>query len=143
MNRDKVDALMPIVAVLLAAMLVGMVLDVWQLAWFPIPLLATVFIAFGCMNREDRWGPTKPWLLGFGVVALALFVWAGAGMMSQSPTFGGLSLAMGVTLYVIWPATIAATFLYAYLYSRWLSRDVREDTSLGESADGTREHGDV
>lgn len=143
MNPDKVDTMIPIIAVLLAAMLVGITFNVWQLAWFALPVLATVLVALGCLNREDEWGPTKPWIIGSGVVFLALFVWAGTAMTSQEPTFGGLSAAMGVALYVIWPVTLIAAFLYAHLYRKWLSADVREETSLGESTEVSRERDDA
>lgn len=132
MNARKVDGLMPVIAVLLATMLVGMVFDVWQLAWFAMPILATVLLALGCLDRQERWGPTKPWIIGFGVLSSALFAWAATGMASQEPSFGGLSHAMGITLYIIWPGTVASGFLYAYLYRRWLVTDIRKGTSLGE-----------
>ncbi len=132
MNASKVDRLMPVIAVLLTMMLVGMVFDVWQLAWFAIPILSTVLLALGCLDRRERWGPTKPWIIGFGVLSIALFAWAATGMSSQEPSFGGLSPALGVILYIIWPGTIASGFLYAYLYRRWLVIDIRKETSLEE-----------
>lgn len=129
MNLDKVDAIVIASAALLLAMLLGMVVDIWYLVFFAIPLLVTVFIGLGSLNREGNWGPTVPWLIGFGVLATALFVWAGIGMFDQTPEFGGFTSAMGVILYVMWPFfTVASGLLYAYVYKEWLRRDVRRDT---------------
>lgn len=130
MNLDKVDATVIVSAVLLLAMLLGMVVGIWYLAYFATPLLVPVFMGLGPLDREGNWGPTVPWLIGFGAISTALFVWAGIGMFDRTPDFGGFTSGMGVFLYVIWPfCTIASGLLYAYVYKKWLRRDIRRDTN--------------
>lgn len=129
MNFDKVDTLVSTTAILLLVTLIGMIFDIWYLVFFPMPVLITVLLALGSLNKEDQFGPVLKWLIGFGAISSALFVWAGTGMFSQEPRFGGLTVAAGVILYVMWPLfALVSGPLYAYVYKVWLSRDVREIT---------------
>lgn len=132
MRIDRVDGMILVIAILLAAMLIGMLFDVWYLAFFSIPILATALMGLGTLNRENKWGPTLPWVAGFGVISIGLFVWAGVGVISaQTPGFGGLTVAAGVLVYIAWPVlTLASGLLYALLYNQWLRRDVKEETNL-------------
>lgn len=132
MRIDRVDGMIIVIAVLLSAMLVGMLFNVWYLAFFSIPILATALMGLGTLNRENEWGPTLPWVAGFGVISVGLFVWAGIGVISsQSPGFGGLTVAAGVLVYIAWPVlTLASGLLYALLYNQWLRPDVQEETDL-------------
>lgn len=132
MRIDRVDGMIIAIAVLLSAMLIGMLFNVWYLAFFSIPILATALMGLGTLNRENEWGPTLPWIVGFGVISIGLFVWAGIGVISsQTPGFGGLTVPAGVLVYIAWPVlTLASGLLYALLYNQWLRRDVQEETDL-------------
>lgn len=132
MKIDRVDGMIIAIAILLSAMLIGMLFNVWYLAFFSIPILATALMGLGTLNRDNRWGPTLPWVVGFGVISIGLFVWAGVGVASdQTPGFGGLTVAAGVMVYIAWPVlTLVSGLLYALLYNQWLRRDVKEETDL-------------
>lgn len=126
MSWERTDALVAGCTVLCLAMVVGMVSGIWQLPFFATPLLATLLIALGSLNRHSRWGPTGPLVLGYGIVLFAIFSWVGL-TVSDTGTFGGLRTSMGVALYVLWPfVTLTSGLLYAAAYSIWLKHDLAD-----------------
>lgn len=128
MKIDKVEIIVPIIAIMCGLMLAGLVTNIWPLVFAPIPIMAMALIFLGSLNSEGNWGPTLPVLSVYGVILVAIFVWIGVSMNS-SALFGGMQMAMGVIYYVLWPfITVTAGFLYAWVYSRWLSRDVALET---------------
>ncbi|WP_257352279.1 hypothetical protein [Pseudalkalibacillus decolorationis] len=128
MKSNRVDKIIMACGFLLLLMLVGMTFNIWPLVFFTIPLLTIVLLALGALNKENEWGPLVPWIIGFGIVFTALFIWAGIGMTSQETTFGGFSLGAGVIIYFIWPfITFVLGLLYAMMFKRWLKWDIKRD----------------
>jgi hypothetical protein len=121
---DKIDALVLTIAGFFGLLLIGMLFDVWQLAFYPIPPLAVVLLALGSLNKRDEWGPTMLPVALFGGVLTALWIWMGLTMFDEG-RLGGMQTALGVLYYFIWPfITVFSGVLYALVYSSWLKRDV-------------------
>lgn len=142
MKIDKVEVIVPIIAILCGLMLTGLVVDIWQMVFVPIPIMTMALIFLGSLSREGRWGPTIPVLTIYGVILLAIFVWISVSMGSTE-LFGGLEKPMGIIYYVLWPFTTVLTgFIYAWVYSRWLSHDMEDAPSTApQSQRAAREQG--
>lgn len=124
MKVDKIDAIVLSCGLLFGLLFIGMLTDVWQLAFYPIPLLAMVLIALGSLNKANKWGGALLPLVVYGLILVALFAWMGVTMFDDS-RLGGMQTPLGILYYVIWPfITIFSGLLYALVYSTWLKRDI-------------------
>lgn len=119
-----VDKFIVIVLLLQLLMLVGLVFDIWYLAYYPIPLFAGILMAICLFNKQINWKKALPACLAFFIILIALFVWAGIGMNSNKMGFGGLTHSVSVLFYVMWPfLTFFAPLLYAYIYEKVLKEN--------------------
>lgn len=136
MKMDKIDAFVLSCGVLLALLLAGMLTGVWQLVLYPIPVLAAALLLVGSLNSQDKLGPALLPVVVFSVPLLALFVWIGQTVSSEG-RLGGLQYSLGVVYYVLWPFTTLCTgLLYAFVYQRWLKRDLKLGENTTDSVHG-------
>lgn len=132
MKHTRTDLIVLSVGLLFALLTAGMLFDVWQLAFLPIPVLSVALIALGCLNRDEEWGPSLGPVLVFGAILTGSFFWAGVTMFDGG-RLGGLQTPVGIVYYLIWPfITVFSGLLYALVYGMWLRRDV-ESADLAPS----------
>lgn len=132
-----IDKFIIVILILQVLMLVGLIFDVWYLAYYPIPLFAGTLIVICLLNNQIKWKGAIPATLSFSVILIALFIWAGIKMNTNEMGFGGLTHSMSVLFYVIWPfLTFFAPLFYAFIYEKAL-REVKQSpkTSLQDSQD--------
>jgi hypothetical protein len=125
MKHKVIDTIVFCILVLLILMLVGLVFDIWYIAYYPIPLLAAALV----LMSVNKWKGVLPSFIIFFGILLFLFIWAGIGMTSQGNGFGGLSLSVGVFFYLIWPfISIFSGLFYAYVYEKTSKEDGRSQS---------------
>lgn len=127
MSFDRVDRLVAITFVTLTVATAGMLFDWWQVVYYAIPILATVFMLMGSLNRRDRWpraGVIQ--VAAFGGVLLLLFAVSHA-TLDGNGTLGGLPTATAIFFYLIWPVTaVVAPLIYVAIYRTWLRHDLEQ-----------------
>ncbi|GAB4084493.1 hypothetical protein GCM10028784_11230 [Myceligenerans cantabricum] len=135
MSIDRTDKLVAVVLVAVAAATAGMLWDQWQVVYYSIPVMVTVFMLLGSLNRHDRWHVASvAAVLAFGGILAVLFVVAQV-TLRGSGTLGGLPTSSAVVLYAIWPlTTVGAPLLYALVYQVWLRHDVEEPGPVPDTA---------
>ncbi|WP_432479494.1 hypothetical protein [Nocardioides sp. GXQ0305] len=128
---DRMDKLVAVVAGASAVAVVGMFFDRWTLVYYAVPVLTTVLLLMGALDRRDQW--SRQGLVGvsaFGALLVVLFV-ASHLTLDREGSFGGLPTATAIFVYLIWPVTsVVAPLLYAVVYQTWLRRDLEEPTSV-------------
>jgi sodium/proline symporter len=129
-SLDRVDTLVALCFVTIAAATAGMFFDWWQSVYYAVPALATVLMLIGSLNRHDRWSRTGVLqVVGFGAVTVLLFAVAHATLGGGS-SLGGLPTTTAVFFYVIWPLTaVAAPLIFVSVYQTWLRHDLAEITA--------------
>lgn len=131
MNLDRTDALVAAITAATLLATIGMLADVWQIVYYALPVFVLLFMLMGSLNARNQWSSRSlaP-VIGFSAVLAALFIAAGV-LLESTTRFGGMPVASGLFLYVIWPLTVfGAPLTYAVVYSRWLAPDL---TALGEA----------
>ncbi|GAA2094959.1 sodium:solute symporter family protein [Brevibacterium salitolerans] len=105
-----------------AIMLAGMLFDLPDLIIYPTPLMVGLVMMLGCLGSGASLSAVRVPLLGYTAVLLILMT-AMAATRDSSVLFGGLPLATGILVYVLWPfSTLSAGLLYAWIYSSVLRR---------------------
>lgn len=131
MKLDRTDTLVAAITAATLLATIGMLADIWQIVYYALPVFVLLFMLMGSLNARDEWSSRAlaP-VLGFSAVLAVLFIAAGV-LLESTTMFGGMPIASGLFLYVIWPLTVVgAPLTYAVVYSRWLAPDL---TDLGES----------
>lgn len=121
MRMDRADALVAFCFALTAVATIGISFDLWQLVYYPIPLLVTLFMMMGALDEKDTWSRAAiTWILVFGLVLTLLFAAADA-MLRGEVLIGGLPASTAIFLYALWPfSTVAGPLLYALVYRIWI-----------------------
>lgn len=136
MTLDRVDKLVGVCCVATGLAVLGMLADWWPLVYYPVPVLATVFLLMGSLNRRGEW--SRPALLqvsAFGAVLLGLFVVSHLALDSGT-SLGGLPTATAVFVYLIWPfTTVVAPLLYVFVFHTWLRHDLADAPATRSTAD--------
>ncbi len=127
MKLDRIDVLVAAITAATLLATIGMLADVWQIVYYALPVFVLLFMLMGSLNSRDRWSARSltP-VIAFSTVLTALFITAGV-LLESTMRFGGMPIASGLFLYVIWPLTVfGAPLTYALVYSRWLAPDLSE-----------------
>lgn len=116
-NQRRVDALVLGLSGLLLLALAGMLFGVPELLTLTLPLMMTVLMLMGALDRSNRWNRRVLGLvLAFNAVSFALWLVVTLTVSSQAVAFGGLSVAAGVFVYLAWPYyTVVSGPLYAFV----------------------------
>ncbi|GAA1195171.1 hypothetical protein [Prauserella alba] len=125
MSIDRTDALVAAIFVIVTAVTVGVLFDLWHLVYYSIPSLVTIFMLMGSLNRRDEWktGATAR-IVSFGAALTVLFVVSNATLHGDG-VIGGLPTSTAVFVYMIWPlASVVGPLLFAWVYHAWLRHDV-------------------
>lgn len=122
-HQRTVDLVVGCVTVLAAIMLCGMLFNVPPLILYPVPVVVGLIMFLGSHTRH---GASTAVTTGIGIYTAALlvmFIVMGTTRHSLE-TFGGLPIATGVLVYIVWPATaISSGLFYAWIYSHWIAGD--------------------
>lgn len=127
MKLDRTDTLVAAIAAATLLATIGMLADIWQIVYYALPVFVLLFMLMGSLNARDEWSPRAlaP-VIGFSAVLAVLFIAAGV-LLESTTRLGGMPIASGLFLYVIWPLTVVgAPLTYAVVYSRWLAPDLAD-----------------
>ncbi|MFD0774673.1 sodium:solute symporter [Streptomonospora algeriensis] len=139
MGAGRVDSLVAATFATIAAATAGMLFDRWFLVYYAVPVLATVFMLMGSLNRRDLWSRAMVARVAVFGAALAVLFAASHAALGGEGTLGGLPTSTAIFFYVIWPVTaVVAPLLYTTLYRTWLRHDLEEESPVHRSAPPTR-----
>ncbi|WP_084500167.1 sodium:solute symporter family protein [Brevibacterium album] len=112
-----VGRLVGALSLICAVMLVGMLADLPALIIYPTPVLVGVIMLLGCAGDPGVLRAVRVPLLAYTGVLFVLMTAMAATRHSEA-VFGGMPVATGILLYVIWPfTTVTAGLLYAWVHS--------------------------
>lgn len=132
-NRFITGAVMA-VTVLAAVMLIGMVADLPDLIIYPVPILVGTLMLLGCASPTGLHRGVLAPIAGYTVVLLVVMSVMAATRHSTA-LFGGLPVATGILVYILWPFTVfTAGALYAWVYRVALSKDAEVSPAAAEQA---------
>lgn len=99
--------------------LIGMIFDVWQMVFLAVPLFAVTTMLLGSLRANGTWDkPSSIAIVAYCAGLAVLVLWSVLSEAGDS-TLWGLSMAMGVIVYFVWPYTaIGAGLLYAFVFDR-------------------------
>jgi sodium/proline symporter len=129
------DVLVLLVSLAALATAVGSIFDIWQAVYYTVPVLTVVLMLMGALNSSDEWHAPNVVLIGvFSGVLIGLFVVAEIAIDS-SAMMGGLPVATGIFVYIIWPWTaVGGPLVYAAIHRSWLLRDIEtQDAALARA----------
>ena len=135
---NRSDVLVGVLFVLTSTAALGMLFDVWRLVYYCIPAAAGLFMVMGSLSRRDTWSPALlTVILTFTAILAALFFAADV-TLSSDATVGGLPLATGIMVYILWPySVLAGGLIYTWSYQRWLRKDNEDiDVAVGAGRQG-------
>ncbi|MBA8824234.1 hypothetical protein FHX42_001563 [Saccharopolyspora lacisalsi] len=128
MSIDRTDKLVGACFAATTAATVGMFSNYWPVVYYSIPVLVTLFMLMGSLDKRDEWNPpATAGIVSFGLVLVLLFGVANAAL-HDGGIIGGLPTSTAVFVYAIWPvATVVGPLVFAWVYHTWLRHDL-EDT---------------
>jgi sodium/proline symporter len=122
------------VTVLAAVMLIGMVADLPDLIIYPVPILVGTLMLLGCASPTGLHRGVLAPIAGYTVVLLVVMTLMAATRHSTA-LLGGLPVATGILVYILWPFTVlTAGALYAWVYRVALSKDTENSPAATEQA---------
>lgn len=111
------------VTILAAVMLIGMVADLPDLIVYPVPLMVGTLMLLGCASPTGL-HPRVLAPIGGYTVCLLVVMSVMSATRHSTELFGGLPIATGILVYVLWPFTaLTAGGLYAWIYRAALRSD--------------------
>lgn len=127
MKLDHTDTLVATCFVVITAATVGIFLNYWQIVYYSIPVVVTLFMLMGSLNKRDEYYPSAvAGIVSFGLVLLLLFGAANATLYGGG-IVGGLPTSTAIFVYAVWPiATVVGPLVFAWVYHAWLRDDLQE-----------------
>jgi|SRR5699024_102749 len=113
--QKQVDKIVISISIVFLISLIGMIINVWELVYYPIPIITILLMILSYVDRLKESIVVRT-LTIFSLVTLVAFILAGFGITDTNQSFWGLSLGAGILVYIIWPLSAMSGIVYAIMH---------------------------